>query len=179
MELHVDVLAAISQQPCRRVEENSNLRALSRNRTFVGPTPHNETQQKPGKQTEIEAAQGLQRIPALVFDLHFLTDLTRPMESIHERHTSRKLEASEIRHHAVGAGSRDPSSTRPSKPSKLSKVQGSKGAGSLRRLRSLRGRERRDLRSSKPPSLKPTFSPNERRKATRERFWGLKTKKKR
>ena len=29
----------------------------------------------------------------------------------------------------LGAGSRDPSSTRPSKPSKPSKVQGSKGAG--------------------------------------------------
>ena len=103
---------------------------------------------------------------------------------------------------AMGAGSQNPSSTRPSKSSKPSKVQGSKGAGggregaskgrkpskaskvrmkasklpsSLRRLRSLRGRERRTFEVFEAPLTKikaNVLSKRKKKSHTRTLFGG-------
>ena len=91
----------------------------------------------------------------------------------------RSLRRSKGRRGRGAGGGGPPKGRKPSKASKVRTKASKPPSKPSKASKPSRARTKGPSKPSKPPSLKPTFSPNERRKATRERFWGLKTKKKR
>ena len=105
---------------------------------------------------------------------------TLPRRDLRSLRSLRSLRRSKGRRgRGAGGGGGAPKGRKPSKASKVRTKASKPPSKPSKASKPSRARTKGPSKPSKPPSLKATFSPNERRKATRERFWWLKTKKKR